>query len=120
MDEQTRKLVTDVVDGDSLEAALRDYGPAAIEDLLPRLRTIANTLDAAHATGQAHGSLHPRNIFVSAESTHVTGLAAGAESLIRLPYSAPELVAGDPAGAASDQFALAVITFSGVMKPKDE
>ena len=111
MDEQTRQLVTDVVDGDSLEAALRDYGPAAIEDLLPRLRTIANALDAAHATGQAHGSLHPENIFVSAESTHVTGLAAGAESLIRLPYSAPELVAGDPAGAASDQFALAAITF---------
>ena len=111
MDEQTRKLVTDVVDGDSLEAALRDYGPAAIEDLLPRLRTIANTLDAAHATGQAHGSLHPRNIFVSAESTHITGLEAGAESLIRLPYSAPEMVSGGPAAAASDQFALAAITF---------
>ena len=111
MDEQTRKLVTDVVDGDSLEAALRDYGPAAIEDLLPRLRTIANTLDAAHAAGQAHGSLHPRNIFVSAESTHVTGLEAGAESLVRLPYSAPEMVSGGPAAAASDQFALAAITF---------
>jgi len=99
------------VDGDSLEAALRDYGPAAIEDLLPRLRTIAITLDAAHATGQAHGSLHPQNIFVSAESTHVTGLDAGAESLIRLPYSAPEMVSGGPAVAASDQFALAAITF---------
>ena len=111
MDEQTRKLVTDVVDGDSLEAALRDYGPAAIEDLLPRLRTIANTLDTAHATGQAHGSLHPQNIFVSAESTHVTALDAGAEAAIRLPYSAPEIVSGGPAVAASVQFALAAITF---------
>ena len=111
MDEQTRKLVTDVVDGDSLEAALRDYGPAAIEDLLPRLRSIADTLDAAHATGQAHGSLHPRNIFVSPESTHVTGLGAGTESPIRLPYTAPEMASGGPAVAASDQFALAAITF---------
>lgn len=111
MDEQTRKLVTDVVDGDSLEAALRDYGPAAIEDLLPRLRSIAETLDAAHATGQAHGSLHPQNIFVSAESTHVTGLGAGTESPIRLPYTAPEMASGGPAVAASDQFALAAITF---------
>ena len=111
MDEQTRKLGTDVVDGDSLEAALRDYGPAAIEDLLPRLRSIADTLDAAHATGQAHGSLHPRNIFVSPESTHVTGLGAGTESPIRLPYTAPEMASGGPAVAASDQFALAAITF---------
>ena len=111
MDEQTRKLVTDVVDGDSLEAALRDYGPAAIEDLLPRLRSIADTLDAAHATGQVHGSLYPQNIFVSAEGTHVTGLGAGTESPIRLPYTAPEMVSGGPAVAASDQFALAAITF---------
>jgi len=99
------------VDGDSLEAALRDYGPAAIEDLLPRLRSIADTLDAAHATGQVHGSLHPQNIFVSAESTHVTGLGAGTESPIRLPYTAPEMASGGPAVAASDQFALAAITF---------
>ncbi len=111
MDEQTRKLVTDVVDGDSLDAALRDYGPAAIDDLLPRLRTIAEALDAAHATGQVHGSLHPQNIFVSAESTHVTWLEAGVETSIRLPYSAPEIVSGSPALAASDQFALAAITF---------
>ena len=111
MDEQTRKLVTDVVDGDSLEAALRDYGPAAIEDLLPRLRSIADTLDSAHATGQVHGSLYPQNIFVSPESTHVTGLGAGTESPIRLPYTAPEMASGGPAVAASDQFALAAITF---------
>ena len=99
------------MDGDSLEAALRDYGPAAIEDLLPRLRTIADTLDAAHATGQVHGGLHPQNIFVSAERTHVTGLGAGTEWPIRLPYSAPEVAAGGPADAASDQFALAAVTF---------
>jgi len=99
------------VDGDSLEAALRDYGPAAIEDLLPRLRTIADTLDAAHATGQVHGGLHPQNIFVSAERTQVTGLGAGTEWPIRRPYSAPEVAAGSPADAASDQFALAAVTF---------
>ena len=99
------------MDGDSLEAALRDYGPAAIEDLLPRLRTIADTLDAAHATGQVHGGLHPQNIFVSAERTQVTGLGAGTEWPIRRPYSAPEVAAGSPADAASDQFALAAVTF---------
>src|SRR5689334_19600642 len=34
--------------GISLESALRDFGPAAIDDLIPRLHTIAATLDAAH------------------------------------------------------------------------
>ncbi len=100
------------MDGDPLDAALRDYGPAAIDDLLPRLRTIAATLDEAHAMGQVHGSLHPQNIFVSAETTVVTGLGvASIETTVRPPYTAPEAAAGGPAVAASDQFALAAIAY---------
>jgi hypothetical protein len=100
------------VDGDSLEAALRDYGPAAIDDLLPRLRTIAETLDAAHAAGQIHGSLHPQNIFVSADHTQVEGLdtiSPVGDAGRRPPYVAPEVTAGGDAQAASDQFSLAAI-----------
>lgn len=115
LDEQTPYLVTDVVDGDSLEAALREYGPAAIEDLLPRLRAIAEALDEAHAAGRVHGSLHPRNIFVGAESTHVTGLGAEAGAAVEQPagppYAAPEVASGGDPVLASDQFALAAITF---------
>lgn len=105
------------MDGDSLDAALRDYGPAAIDDLLPRLRTIAETLDAAHATGQVHGSLHPQNIFVSADQTLVVGLGEAAGTLAaadrpgRQPYAAPEVAAGGAARPASDQFSLAAIAF---------
>jgi hypothetical protein len=103
------------VDGDSLEAALREFGPAAIEDLLPRLRSIAEELDEAHAAGQIHGSLHPRNIFVAEERTQVTGLGdepgAGVEEPAGPPYSAPEVASGGAPVAASDQFALAAITF---------
>lgn len=99
------------MDGDSLEAALRDYGPAAIEDLLPRLRVIAATLDQAHAAGQVHGSLHPQNIFVSAATTRVSGLGRPDAAPIQPPYSAPEIAAGGPAQPASDQFALAAIAF---------
>ena len=111
MDEQTRYSVTDVVDGDSLEAALRDYGPAAIEDLLPRLRAIAVTLDQAHAAGQVHGALHPQNIFITAETTRVSGIGESNDAPGQLPYSAPEIVAGEKAQPASDQFALAAIAF---------
>ncbi|MGE0865128.1 MAG: hypothetical protein AB7P34_14615, partial [Vicinamibacterales bacterium] len=100
------------MDGDSLEAALRDYGPAAIEDLLPRLRVIAAALDEAHAAGQVHGSLHPQNIFVSAETTRVTGLGAEpAAAVARPPYTAPEVVEGGSPAAASDQYALAAIAY---------
>jgi hypothetical protein len=100
------------VDGDSLEAALRDYGPAAIDDLLPRLRTIAEDLDAAHAVGQIHGSLHPQNIFVTADDTRIEGLdpaAPVADGARRPPYAAPEVVAGGDPKPASDQFSLAAI-----------
>lgn len=105
------------MNGDSLEAALRDYGPAAIDDLLPRLRAIAETLDAAHAAGQVHGSLHPQYIFVSADHTEVVGLGAAAGAAVaadgrgRPPYAAPEVAAGGAAGPASDQFSLAAIAF---------
>jgi len=105
------------VDGDSLEAALRDYGPAAIDDLLPRLRAIAKTLDTAHATGQVHASLHPQNIFVSADDTRVSGLGEStvavpaADRPVRPPYTAPEVAAGRAALPASDQFSLAAIAF---------
>lgn len=101
------------MDGDSLEAALRDYGPAAIEDLLPRLLVIARTLDQAHAAGRIHGTLHPQHIFVSAETTRVAGLdqTAAAESPVRPPFAAPEVVSGGVTVAASDQFALAAIAF---------
>lgn len=103
------------MDGDSLEAALRDYGPAAIDDLLPRLRVIAGALDDAHGVGQVHGSLHPQHIFVGADSTHVTGLGAEVDAAaappVRPPYAAPEVVAGGAATAASDQFALAAIAY---------
>lgn len=102
------------MDGDSLEAALRDYGPAAMEDLLPRLRAIAEILDAAHASGQVHGRLHPQNIFVSADQTRVRGLdeaTTEGEQPPRPPYSAPEIAAGGPAQPAADQYSLAAIAF---------
>ena len=60
--------------GVSLESALRDFGPAAIDDLIPRVRTLAARLDAAHRAGlrtasevfadrgyAADGSLVPRD-----------------------------------------------------------
>ena len=118
LDENEAYFVTAFVEGDSLEAALRDFGPAGIEDLVPACGAWRAALDAAHAAGLVHGALHPRDILVSPETTHVTGigvapiLARAAVALpLRRPYSAPEIATGTGATAAADQFSLAAIAF---------
>lgn len=109
-------VVTPWVDGDSLDVALREYGPAHLSDALPRLRRLADALDTAASAGWHHGSLHLRDIIVSVEQTVLTGMGiaplleqAGVRPPVRRPYSAPEVVQGGPIGPGTDQYALAAI-----------
>ena len=109
-------VVTPWVDGDSLDVALREYGPAHLSDALPRLRRLADALDTAASAGWHHGSLHLRDIIVSVEQTVLTGMGiapllaqAGVRPPVRRPYSAPEVVHGGPIGPGTDQYALAAI-----------
>ncbi|MEO7135915.1 MAG: hypothetical protein ABI024_17045, partial [Vicinamibacterales bacterium] len=97
--------VTPEAGGVSLESALRDYGPAAIDDLIPRLRAIAHVLDAAHSGGHVHGALHPSKVIVHDDAT---SLIAG--SVPVTPYAAPETADGS-ATPASDQFAFAALAY---------
>ena len=92
--------------GVSLETALRDFGPAAIDDLIPRLRAIARRLDGAHRAGLVHGALHPSKVFVADDATSVI-----AGSSPRVPYAAPEVIDGQDATPLSDQYALAAIAY---------
>jgi hypothetical protein len=92
--------------GISLESALHDFGPAAFDDLIPRVRALARLLDAAHDSGAVHGALHPSNIIVFDESTSVIKGANAAA-----PYAAPEVLAGSAPTAVSDQFSFAAITY---------
>ena len=89
----------------SLEVALRDFGPAAIDDLIARVRELAAALDLAHAAGAIHGALHPRNIFVTDTASHIV-----VDNRPSAPYAAPEVLGGGTATPASDQFSLAAIT----------
>jgi len=90
----------------SLETALRDFGPAAIDDLIPRIRAIANRLDAAHRAGVIHGALQPSKVFVTDDATEVIA-GTGAHA----PYAAPEVFGGHGAAPRSDQYSLAAIAF---------
>ena len=112
-------------DGVPLDAALREFGPAAFEDLVPRLRALAADLDAAHDAGFIHGRLHPSKVFVTGDATYLIGArvrqsiepstSLGADDKSRWPvlppYTAPEVVDGAAPAPAADQFALAAIAY---------
>ena len=82
--------------GVSLDSALREFGPAAIEDLIPRLRALADVLDHAHAAGFVHGRLHPSKVLVTDDGTYVMGR--------RVPASGPLT-------PEADQYALAAMAY---------
>jgi len=113
----TPYLATSFAEGDSLDVALKQFGPAALPDLVPRVRALAGVLDAAASRGILHGALHPRDVTVSEADTTLTGLgvwpilAAHGERLpIRRPYRAPEL-GESVVSAAGDQFSLAALAY---------
>lgn len=82
--------------GVSLEAALQQFGPAAYDDLIPRLQSLAADLDAAHDAGFVHGRLHPSKIIVTADGTYLMGRPVPAT---------------DTLTPAADQAAFAVIAY---------
>jgi hypothetical protein len=106
------------VSGESLDAAIRQYGPAPAGDAMRLIKHVAEALDAASHAGVHHGSLHPRDIIVTPGDTHVTGLGVaqalgrvGLHGPIRRPYVAPEREGGDEWGAPADIYALAAIAY---------
>jgi hypothetical protein len=113
-------LVTALAPGESLDVALRRFGPALLTDVLPRLSLLAGALDRLESGDLCHGALHPRDIIVDEASTLMTGvgvwqaLATGGVRLPRRsPYRAPELT--DLAlSAAGDQFALAAVAYEWI------
>jgi hypothetical protein len=106
------------VSGESLDAAIRQYGPAPVGDAIRLIGHVAEALDAAARLGVFHGSLHPRDIIVTPGETHVTGFGVaqalgrvGLHGPIRRPYVAPERESGDAWGAAADIYSLAAIAY---------
>ena len=106
------------VSGESLDAAIRQYGPAPAGDAMRLITHVADALDAAALAGVHHGSLHPRDIIVTPGETHVTGVGVaqalgrvGLHGPIRRPYVAPEREAGDAWGTPADIYALAAIAY---------
>ena len=111
-------LAQQYVDAESLDVAVRQYGPAPFPDAVRLISHIAEALDDAARAGIHHGSLHPRDVLVTPGETHVTGIgvAWALERIawrtpVRRPYAAPEREMIGAWGAPSDVYALAAIAY---------
>jgi serine/threonine-protein kinase len=114
----TAFLALEYLAGDVLDVYLRQSAPLALADVQRILAAIARTIDAAWEQGVSHGALHPRDIFMGGNPGQVTitgfGLAqaletVGARTPVRLPYSAPERIAGAEWDRRADIYALGAI-----------
>jgi serine/threonine protein kinase len=109
-------LVEDYVAADSLDGAIRQYGPAPISQAMRILVSVAGALDFAAAVGVHHGALHPRDLLVTPDETRMTGLgvgraleAIGLRAPMRRPYVAPERVQRERWDARADIYSLGVL-----------
>lgn len=126
-----RYVVTPELRGKSLAERLIGRSPlmplTMNAEIAALLLTVAVVLDAAHAAGLVHGNLTTHQLVFDAEGVaYVAGLGADAliaRTLLKsldtpastqaasVDYGAPEILSGNGAQAASDQYSLAVIAF---------
>jgi serine/threonine-protein kinase len=109
-------LAQDYVAAESLDLAVREYGPAPAADALRVAAQLAGALDFGAVVNIAHGALHPRDILVSADETRMTGIGVaralenvGVAVPVRRPYTAPERIAGGFWDRRADVFSLAAL-----------
>ncbi len=120
--------VMEYVPGQSLRQWMHDHPKPSLSEVRDILEQIAKGLRAFHRREMFHQDLKPENIRIDPEgtvkiidfgSTRVAGLTETFSSVAAsarygpgtVEYSAPELMAGHPAGRKSDIFSLGVIAY---------
>lgn len=116
-------IVMELIDGLSLREVLDERGQLPPPEALAVLEPVARALGRAHRAGVVHRDVKPENVLVAADGTPkvadfgVARVVAGTShtqtgALIgSVHYMAPELVDGQEASQASDQYALGVVLY---------
>ncbi|GHH69374.1 protein kinase [Streptosporangium violaceochromogenes] len=109
-------VVSEFVDGPSLQERIREHGPLRGGELERLVVGTATALAAIHAAGIVHRDFKPANVLLGPDGPRVVdfgiaradGAATMTSGIIGTPaYLAPEQIGGAPASAASDVFAWA-------------
>lgn len=110
-----------MIDGTSLRALLKQYGPLTPARAVAIVRQIAAALDAAHANGVTHRDVKPENILVTASdfaylvdfgiarAASDPGLTQTGTAVGTYNYMAPERFTGDEVTYRADIYALACV-----------
>ncbi|WP_336207290.1 serine/threonine-protein kinase [Nonomuraea sp. LPB2021202275-12-8] len=108
-------VVSEYVDGPSLQEAVRDRGVLSGTDLDRLAVAAATALGAIHAAGVVHRDFKPANVLLASDGPRVIDFgiarsfdatAASVSGVVGTPaYMAPEQLSGQPAGPALDMFA---------------
>jgi serine/threonine-protein kinase len=116
-------LVMELIDGKPLSEIIKERAPLPAEEVTDILYQAALALNAAHQAGVVHRDVKPANIVVDDEGYArltdfgISRAIAGAQltqtgEVLGTPhYLAPEQAQGQPAGPASDLYALAVVGY---------
>jgi WD40 repeat protein/DNA-binding SARP family transcriptional activator len=111
-------LVLRLLTGGNLRDRLA-VGPPALAEVARVCEQLALALDAAHRRGVVHGDLKPENVLFDADgnayltdfgiASSPAGLRARQGGRTLDPYTAPEVLAGDPPTTSSDLYSLAAL-----------
>ena len=116
-------IVMELMRGGTVAERLKEGRAIADETALRWLREAAGALDAAHDAGVVHRDIKPGNLLLDdrdrlaiadfgiARLAMEDQLTATGQVLGTASYISPEQAVGEPATAASDRYALAVVAF---------
>jgi serine/threonine-protein kinase len=116
--ESSAYLAQEYISAESLDLAVREYGPAPAGDALRVTTQLAGALDFAAVVNIHHGGLHPRDVLLSPDATKLTGIGVaraleqvGVTAPVRRPHSASERIAGAAWDRRADIFSLAALVY---------
>jgi eukaryotic-like serine/threonine-protein kinase len=118
-------LVTEMIDGRTLDAVFGDGVRYEPQGVLGLLRPIANALDYAHGRATVHRDVKPANILLADDGrTLLTGFGLGTVASFNTgpgtggpvapDYVAPERLVGREVDGRADVYSLAAIVFEAV------